>query len=120
MIEDAKKHNFDLVLAHKFNRFYRNQFKSMFFKKTLKDYGVEVIWISEELNPDTIHGFLTERIIETLDHVSSMQTAWETIKGMKKNAEQGFKNGDVVPNEYKRVQILVDVNRPIPGYKIKW
>jgi len=120
MIEDAKKHNFDLVLVHKFNRFYRNQFKSMFFKKTLKDYGVKVISISEELNPDTTHGFLTERIIETLDQVSSMQTAWETMKGMKENAEQGFKNGGVVPYGYKRVQIAIDVNRPIPRYKIKW
>jgi site-specific DNA recombinase len=87
MIKDAKDHKFETVLIHKFNRFYRDQYKSMFYKKMLKDYRVKVISISEELGSESIQGFMMERIIETLDQVSSMQTAWETMKGMKENAE---------------------------------
>ena len=120
MIRDAKVKKFDAVLVHRFNRFYRDQYKSMFYKKILRDNGIKIISITEELDPDTIQGFMLERMIEMMDQVSSMQNAWETIKGMTENAKQGYKNGGRVPYGYKRIQIPVDINRPNPRYKVKW
>lgn len=120
MIRDAKVKKFDAVLVHRFNRFYRDQYRSMFYKKILRDNGIKVISITEELDPESIQGFMLERMIEMMDQVSSMQNAWETMKGMTENAKQGFKNGGRVPYGYKRIQIPVDINRPNPKYKVKW
>jgi len=120
MTKDAKAKKFDAVLVHHYNRFYRDQFRSMFYKKILRDTGVKVISITEELDPDSIQGFMLERMIEMMDQVQSMQNAWETFKRMRENALQGYKNGGRVPYGYKRVQIPVDINRPNPRFKIKW
>ena len=34
MIQDAKTKNFKVLLFHRYNRFYQDQFKSMFYKKS--------------------------------------------------------------------------------------
>ena len=120
MIANAKEGKFEVVLVHRFNRFYRDQFKSMSYKKILKDHGVKVISITEELDSETITGFITERMIEIMDQVSSMQNSWETFKGMKENAIQGYKNGGKPPYGYIRKPIPININRPEPRYKIKW
>ena len=120
MIRDAKEGKFDAVIVHRYNRFYRDQYKSLFYKKILRDNGVKVISITEELDPESIQGFMLERMIEMMDQVSSMQNAWETMKGMVENAKQGYKNGGRVPYGYRRVEIAVDVHRPNPKYKVKW
>ena len=120
MIKAAKEGKFGIILVHRYNRFYRDQYKSMFYKKILRDCKVRVISITEELDPESIQGFMLERMIEMMDQVQSMQNAWETFKGMKENALQGYKNGGRVPYGYKRIQIPVDINRPNPKFKIKW
>ena len=75
MISDAREGKFEAVLVHRYNRFYRDQYKSMSYKKILKDCGVRVISISEEFDSDTIQGFMLERMIEMMVQVQSMQNA---------------------------------------------
>ena len=43
MIEDSKKHDFNVVLVYKFDRFSRNKYETTKHKKTLKDNGVKVV-----------------------------------------------------------------------------
>ena len=42
MIEDSKKHIFDVVLVHKLDRLSRNRYDSAMYKRTLKMNGVKV------------------------------------------------------------------------------
>ena len=55
MIEDSKKHDFNVVLVYKFDRFSRNKYETTKHKKTLKDNGVKVVSATEYI-PDSPEG----------------------------------------------------------------
>ncbi len=40
MVADGKAGKFDAALVHRFNRFYRDQYRSMFYKKILREHNV--------------------------------------------------------------------------------
>ena len=47
MIEDAKKQQFAYVIVYRFDRFARNRYDSVIYKKQLANYGVRVISTAE-------------------------------------------------------------------------
>lgn len=67
MIEDSKKHDFNVVLVYKFDRFSRNKYETTKHKKTLKDNGVKVISATEYI-PDSPEAIILESMIEGDKH----------------------------------------------------
>ena len=63
MIEDSKKHDFNVVLVYKFDRFSRNKYETTKHKKTLKDNGVKVVSATEYI-PDSPEAIILESMIE--------------------------------------------------------
>ena len=63
MIEDSKKHDFNIVLVYKFDRFSRNKYETTKHKKTLKDNGVKVVSATEYI-PDSPEAIILESMIE--------------------------------------------------------
>ena len=63
MIEDSKKHDFNVVLVYKFDRFSRNKYETTKHKKTVKDNGVKVLSAMENI-PDTPEGIILESLLE--------------------------------------------------------
>jgi len=63
MIKDSAKHNWNIVLVYKLDRFSRNKYETAIHKKTLKDNGVRVVSAMENI-PDTPEGIILESLLE--------------------------------------------------------
>jgi DNA invertase Pin-like site-specific DNA recombinase len=118
MVSYCRKHDVQLILVHKLDRFSRNREESILFKSLLRKHGVTIKSITENFDPETPQGFLYEGMIEVINQFYSMNLATETMKGMRKNAERGWHNGGRTPYGY--VLERVDENgrergRLVPG-----
>lgn len=100
MIADAKEHHFDQIMVHKFNRFARNQYDSIVYKKKLREIGIRVVSATQKVD-DSPEGQMTEAIIEVLDQYYSANLAEEVLKGMRENALKGISTGGRPPIGYK-------------------
>lgn len=94
MIDDifAGKHDIDMVLVHKFNRFARNKYDSAIYKKRLRDIGVTVVSVTQPID-DSPEGRILESLIEAMDEYYSENLALEVKKGMLENALKGKHTG---------------------------
>ena len=54
MIEDAKKHKFDMILTREVSRFARNTVDTLQYTRMLKEHGVEVYFINDGTYPLTL------------------------------------------------------------------
>ena len=100
MVSDARAMKFNQIMVHKFNRFARNQYDSVIYKKKLRDIGIRVISATQKVD-DTPEGQMTEAIIEVLDQYYSANLAEEVLKGMRENALKGQSTGGRPPLGYK-------------------
>lgn len=100
MISDARALKFNQIMVHKFNRFARNQYDSVIYKKKLRDIGIRVVSATQKVD-DTPEGQMTEAIIEVLDQYYSANLAEEVLKGMRENALKGQSTGGRPPLGYK-------------------
>jgi len=118
MVSFCRKHDVDMILVHKLDRFSRNREESILFKSLLRRHGVKVQSITETYDPDTPQGFLYEGMIEVINQFYSMNLATETLKGMRENAERGYHNGGRTPFGY-RLEKVTDGSREhkrlVPG-----
>lgn len=109
MIEDSKQHIFDVVLVHKLDRFSRNRYDSAMYKRTLKQNGVRVLSVLENLD-DTPESIMLESLLEGMSEYYSKNLAREVMKGLNENALKCKHNGGKAPlgyyvNEDKRLSI---------------
>ena len=117
MIQGILKGHYDvdLVLVHKFNRFARNKYDSAIYKKRLKEAGVKVVSVTQNID-DTPEGAMMESFLEAMDEYYSANLALEVQKGLRENALKGKhsggkvlygfdvdENGHYVPNENAKV-----------------
>ena len=65
MIEDAKSGGFQYVIVYSIDRFARDRFDSITYKKILKDHGVRVLSAMENISDDP-SGILLESVLEGL------------------------------------------------------
>jgi len=85
MIEDSKLKKFEQVIVHKLDRFSRNRYDSAQNKHTLKNNGVAVRSVLENLDgsPESI---MLESVLEGMAEYYSVNLAREVMKGMHENA----------------------------------
>lgn len=80
---------FDSILLWKFSRFARNREDSIVYKSMLrKQYGIDVISISENLGDDKM-SILIEALIEAMDEFYSINLSEEVKRGMTEKAKRG-------------------------------
>ncbi len=91
MRRDARKHKFDAVIVHKFDRFARNRTDALAIKSLLRhDYGIKVFSVSEPSeDSDGPMGSLIEGIMESVADWDSQNLAAETAKGKKERSPSG-------------------------------
>ncbi len=63
MIKDSAKHNFNLVIVWKLDRFARNRYDSAHYKALLKKNGIKVMSAVERIS-DGAEGILLESVLE--------------------------------------------------------
>ncbi|UZP04722.1 recombinase family protein [Clostridium botulinum] len=106
MIKDAEKGLFQVVIVHKLDRFFKDKYDSALYKKKLKQCGVKLISVTEQLD-DSPESVILESVIEGMAEYYSKNLACETLKGLMENSYKCLHNGGKPPlgydvNEEKR------------------
>lgn len=92
MIKVAKNKpkKFDVILVHKFDRFSRNREDSIVYKSLLKkECGINVISITEHLDPDDKMSIILEAFLEAMAEYYSINLSEEVKKGQLEKHSQG-------------------------------
>lgn len=121
MLSDSKNHEFQAVIVHKLDRFARSRIDSAVSKKVLKDNGVRLISVLEQLD-DSPESIILESVLEGMNEYYSKNLSRETKKGMKVAGAKGRILGtipygyiankenkfQIVEKEAKNVQLIYD------------
>lgn len=107
MIYDAKQPDrpFHAILCYDSSRFSRSREDCIIYKSLLRKKGIELVFVKQNFDTDTVSGLLLEGICELFDEVYLRNLSIETLRGQLENARQGFLNGGSAPYGYKRVEI---------------
>lgn len=70
MIKDSSKHQWDMVLVYKLDRFSRDKYESTIHKHTLKENGVKLVSAMENI-PDSPEGIILESLLEGMNQYYS-------------------------------------------------
>lgn len=123
MIRDIPKDKFDVLVFHKFDRFFRNKYEATVTKKMLKDAGIKYVSVTEPI-PDTPEGALLEGLLDSLAEFYSQNLAREVLKGMRTKGAKGLitvssppygytsgLNGEhvIIPKEAEIVELIFDL-----------
>lgn len=99
MIKDSAKHQFDIVLVWKLDRFARSRYDSAHYKNLLKKNGVRVVSATERIT-DGPEGIILESMLEGMAEYYSAELSEKIHRGQKENALKGKNNGGGVPLGY--------------------
>lgn len=94
MLADAKKHEFQVVIVHKLDRFSRSRVDSAISKKILKDNDIRLISVLEQLD-DSPESIILESVLEGMNEYYSKNLSRETKKGMKVAGTKGRVLGSI-------------------------
>ncbi|MEA4823311.1 MAG: recombinase family protein [Clostridiaceae bacterium] len=85
MISDSARHDFEIVLIHKYDRFSRNMEDALYYERMLRGNGVKVISIIEQLGA-TPEDQLLKALLFGMNQFYSANLSREVMKGLKENA----------------------------------
>ena len=95
---------FEAILLWKFSRFARNREDSIIHKSMLNRRGIQVISITEPIEPSPT-GRMMEGMLEVLDEYYSANMAQDITRGMRESASRGFWVGSRPPFGYIREKV---------------
>lgn len=99
MIKDAEEGLFEYVLVHKLDRFSRDKYDSIRYKQKLKNNGIKVISVLENLD-DSPESVILESVIEGMAEYYSKNLSREVKKGLCENAHKCKHTGGLPPLGY--------------------
>lgn len=99
MIADSGKGLFDIVLVHKLDRFSRDRYDSVIYKKKLKKNHVKLCSVLERMD-DSPESIMMEAVLEGMSEYYSKNLAREVMKGMNETALQCKHTGGCPPLGY--------------------
>lgn len=99
MVNDSKLGLFSFVIVHKLDRFSRDRYDSANYKRKLKQNGVRVLSVLENLD-DTPESIILESMLEGMAEYYSANLAREVQKGQKETALQCKHLGGAPPLGY--------------------
>ena len=114
MIEDAKKHKFDMILTREVSRFARNTVDTLQYTRMLKDRKIEVYFINDGIKTLDSDGELRLTIMSTLAQEESRKTSIRVKSGQQTSMDNGvyYGNGNILG--YDRVeQLLPDKSKEV-------
>ena len=118
MIEDAKKHKFDMILTREVSRFARNTVDTLQYTRMLKEHGVEVYFINDGIKTFDGDGELRLTIMATLAQDESRKTSIRVKSGQQTSMNNGvyYGNGNILG--YTRVETLLPDKTKLVDYVI--
>ena len=123
MIEDAKKHKFDMIITREVSRFARNTVDTLQYTRMLKEHGVEVYFINDGIKTFDGDGELRLTIMATLAQDESRKTSLRVKSGQQTSMNNGvvYGNGNILgydrvgkemvinPEQAKTVRLIYDM-----------
>lgn len=100
MIEDAKSGAFRYVIVYSTDRFARDRFDAITYKKILRDHGIRVLSAVENISDDP-SGILLESVLEGLSEYYSRELSQKIRRGLQDNAEKCMVSTSI-PFGYKK------------------
>ena len=100
MIKDSSNRAWDLVLVYKLDRFSRNKYEMAIHRKTLRDNGIKLVSVKENI-PDTPEGIILESMLECMAEYYSVELAQKVRRGQKETRIKGNYCGGGIPYGYK-------------------
>jgi site-specific DNA recombinase len=99
MIKDSCRGDFNIVLVHKLDRFSRDKYDAVTYKRKLQKNGARVESVMEQLDnsPESI---ILESVLEGMAQYYSKNLARECMKGLKETALQCKHTGGSPPLGY--------------------
>ena len=88
MVEDAKRHLFDVVIVWKIDRFGRDRRDIAIYKYELKQAGVQLHY-AEESVPDGPEGIILESVLEGLAEYYSADLRQKVTRGIRETLKRG-------------------------------
>lgn len=101
--------DFRAVIVHKFDRFSRNTEDTLHYKELFRDYGVEVISVSENID-DTPAGKMMLTMMSSVNQYYIDNLSLEVMKGMKESALLCRWTGGIAPLGYDVVDQKLVIN----------
>lgn len=100
LFKDIKDKDYDMLIVHKLDRFARDRFDSAFYKRKLKESGMRLISVLENLDgsPESI---ILESVLDGMSEYYSRNLAREVMKGLSETAYQCKHTGGKPPLGYK-------------------
>ena len=89
MIDDAKKHKFDMILTREVSRFARNTVDTLQYTRMLKEHRVEVYFINDGIKTFDGDGELRLTIMATLAQDESRKTSIRVKSGQQTSMNNG-------------------------------
>ena len=99
MIQDSAKKIFDAVLVWKLDRFARNRYDAVFYKRQLEKNNVHLVSVMEPIS-DGPEGIMVESLLIGMAEYYSAELAIKVARGERENALKCKYNGGVVPLDY--------------------
>ena len=98
MMEDAKKHKFDMILTREVSRFARNTVDTLQYTRMLREHGVEVYFINDGIKTFDGDGELRLTIMATLAQDESRKTSIRVKSGQQTSMNNGvvYGNGNIL------------------------
>ena len=98
MLNDAKYHKFDLIVTREVCRFARNTVDTLVVTRELKNYGVEVFFVEDNIRTMDGDGELRLTIMATLAQEESRKTSERVRAGQKISRDNGvlYGNGNIL------------------------
>ena len=95
MIKDSSKHQWDMVLVYKLDRFSRDKYESTIHKHTLKENGVKLVSAMENI-PDSPEGIILESLLEGMNQYYSAELSQKVLRGMRESYLKGNYTGGIL------------------------
>jgi site-specific DNA recombinase len=96
MMAGAKRREFDLVLAHKLDRFGRHRIRTAAYKAAIRECGVQVRTVVENLGDSALDEAM-EGLAEVFARLHQRNLGDETRKGQGQATKRGLWRGGSVP-----------------------
>lgn len=105
MIHASKLKKFDVVLVWKYNRFSRDRYDSVVYKKKLEKNDVRVVSITEPVGFGDESSALLEAIYEGMAQDESRRIGRDAMRGMIQGAKAGFWQNGEAPIGYRVLKV---------------
>lgn len=94
MMKDAEKVGWNYVIVYTLDRFARDRYDSVTYKRHLKNHGIKVLSAMENISDDPT-GVLMESILEGYAEYYSKELSRKIVRGMDDNARKCMVNGSL-------------------------